>query len=257
MVRYYDRVDTLRIESKGVNDFVSEVDRQCERTIIDTIRRSFPDHGFEGEESGVHAGNDHVWVIDPLDGTTNYLHGFPQFAVSIALQVRGRTEVGVIYDPLRDELFVATRGGGAKVDDRRIRVSKRQTLKSALIGTGFPFRESDDIERYITIFREFATRTAGLRRPGAAALDLAYVAAGRLDGFFEFGLQRWDMAAGALIAREAGAIVADADGSENFLNSGNIVVAPPKVYREMHPIIGPHFRRPARADAGDRAADPE
>ena len=243
MVRYWDRLDTIKVTEKGANDFVTEVDRLCEEAIIETIRKAFPDHAIEAEESGKHAGNDHLWIIDPLDGTLNYLHGFPQFCTSIALQVKGRTEVGVIYDPMRQELFVATRGGGARLDDRRMRVSRRAGLKGALIGTGFPFREGDDVERYMKVFQQFALKTAGLRRPGAAALDLAYVAVGRLDGFFEFGLKRWDMAAGALIAREAGAIVADADGSEDYMNSGNIVVAPTKVYREMHPIIGPHFRR--------------
>jgi myo-inositol-1(or 4)-monophosphatase len=243
MVRYFDRLDSVKVTAKGANDFVTEVDRMCEATVIDTIRKSFPEHAFLAEESGHHAGNDHQWIIDPLDGTLNFLHGFPHFAVSIALAVRGKTEVGVIYDPMRQELFVATRGGGARLDDKRIRTSSRSGLKGALLGTGFPFRETDDVDRYMTIFREFATQTAGMRRPGAAALDLAYVAAGRIDGFFEFGLSPWDMAAGALIAREAGAIVADADGSENYMATGNLVVAPPRMYRAMHPIIGPHFTR--------------
>jgi myo-inositol-1(or 4)-monophosphatase len=249
IVRYFDRVDTLKVTEKSENDFVTEVDRRCEEVIIDCIERAFPTHGFLAEESGARAGDEHVWIIDPLDGTLNFLHGFPQFAVSIALQINGRSEVGVVYDPMRQELFVAQRGDGAKLNDKRIRVSARHGLKGALIGTGFAFRPDGDQERYLAVFAEFCRRTAGLRTPGAAALDLCYVAAGRLDGFFEFGLSPWDMAAGALIAREAGAIVADADGSEQFLTSGNIVIAPPRVYREMHGIIGPKFsgrRRPGR-----------
>ncbi|NKC12334.1 MAG: inositol monophosphatase [Gammaproteobacteria bacterium] len=249
MVRYFDRVDTLKVAEKAENDFVTEVDERCERIIIDTIAAAYPEHGFLAEESGARAGDENVWVIDPLDGTLNFMHGFPQFCVSIALRNRGRVEVGVIYDPLRQELFVASRGGGARLNDRRIRVSVRRGLKGALIGTGFAFGPDDEFDRYLAVIRGISMRAAGLRRLGAAALDLAYVAAGRLDGFFESGLSEWDIAAGALIAREAGAIVADADGSENYAKSGNIVAAPPRVYKELHGIIGPKFtgrRAPGR-----------
>ena len=255
IARYYDRVDTIKVATKGPNDFVTEVDAMCKRTIIDTIKKSYPEHAIRAEESGSHSGNEYEWVIDPLDGTLNFMHGVPHFCVSIALLANSKSEVGVIYDPMKQELFVANRGGGARLDDKRIRVSSRGGLKNALLGTGFPFRETDNIDRYMGIFKDFAGKTAGIRRPGAAALDLAYVACGRFDGFFEFGLHAWDMAAGALIAREAGAIVADADGSENYLSSGNIVAAPPKVYREMHPIIGPRFQR-GNSTAGRTTAGP-
>ena len=241
MLRNLDRLDALKISEKSHNDFVSEVDHQCEVAVIDTIRNAYPDHGFLGEEGGQQGEGDNMWIIDPLDGTLNYLRGIPQFAVSIALQHKHRTEVGVVYDPLKQELFVAARGSGARLNDKRIRVSGRRTLDGAVLGTGFPFRQTDDIDRYMQVFKTFSMRTAALRRPGAAALDLAYVAAGRFDGFFEFGLSPWDMAAGALIAREAGAIVADADGSERYLQTGNIVAAAPRVYRDMHATIGPLF----------------
>ena len=241
MLRNMDRIDALNINEKAHNDFVSEVDHQCEAAVIETIRKAYPRHGFLAEEGGTQGDGDDIWIIDPLDGTTNYLRGIPQFAVSIALQHKKRTEVGVVYDPLKQELFVATRGGGARLNDKRIRVSPRRSLEGTVLGTGFPFRETDNVERYLQVLKSFSLRTAGIRRAGAAALDLAYVAAGRFDGFWEFGLSPWDVAAGALIAREAGAIVADADGSERFMQTGNIVAATPRVYREMHATIGPLF----------------
>ncbi|MEM7408178.1 MAG: inositol monophosphatase family protein [Pseudomonadota bacterium] len=243
MLRQMERLDRVKVAEKRKNDYVSEVDRQCEAVIIETLQKAHPDHGFLGEESGRTGNSDWTWIIDPLDGTLNYLQGIPHFAVSIALQHKTRLEVGVVYDPFKQELFTATRGGGAQLNDKRIRVSERRSLDGAVLGTGFPFRENDEVERYMQVFRTFTERTAGLRRPGAAALDLVYVAAGRYDGFWEFGLSAWDMAAGALIAKEAGAIVADADGSERFLDTGNIVTATPRVYREMHGVIGPLFQR--------------
>ena len=255
MVRQLDRLDRVRIEEKAPNDFVSDVDRQCEAVIIETIRKAHPSHSFLGEESGASGNSDWTWIIDPLDGTLNYLRSIPHFAVSIALKHNNQIEIGVIYDPMQQELFVATRGNGARLNDKRIRVSPKRSLDGALIGTGFPFREMDDFDRYMQTFNKIARRTAGIRRPGAAALDLAYVAAGRYDGFWEFGLSPWDLAAGSLIAREAGAIVADADGSERYLSSGNIVAAPPRVYREMHAIIGPLFKPKKTADAKRISAD--
>jgi myo-inositol-1(or 4)-monophosphatase len=242
MVRQMDRLDRVRVEEKAKNDFVSDIDRQCEQVIIDTIRKAHPNHAFLGEEGGSIGDSEWTWIIDPLDGTLNYLRGIPHFAVSIALQHKNSIELGVVYDPLGQELFVARRGNGAQLNDKRIRVSTRRSLDGAVLGTGFPFREGDNFERYMETFSALARRTAGLRRPGAAALDLAYVAAGRFDGFWEFGLSPWDMAAGALIAREAGAIVADADGSERYMTTGNIVAAPSRVYREMHSVIGPLFQ---------------
>ncbi|MEM9058608.1 MAG: inositol monophosphatase family protein, partial [Pseudomonadota bacterium] len=192
------------------------------------------DHGFLGEESGRSGGNDeYLWIIDPLDGTTNYLHGFPVFAVSLALKVKGRLEHAVVYDPLRQETFTASRGTGALLDGRRIRVSGRKGLDGALIGTGFPYREGDDIDRYLGMFRRVMTRAAGVRRPGAAALDLAYVAAARLDGFWELNLKPWDIAGGSLLIREAGGMVSDIDGAETYLDSGNVVAGSPKVFKEL------------------------
>ncbi len=233
IVRNLERVDTVTITEKGRNDFVSEVDREAERVIIEVIRRAYPNHAIVAEESGEHAGDDHRWIIDPLDGTTNYLHSYPQFAVSIALVHRERLEQAVVFDPLRQELFSATRGEGAQLDSRRIRVSKRAGLGGALLGTGFPFRSGHDLEVHLATTRAFMLRCGGVRRAGAAALDLAYVAAGRLDGFWEFGLQPWDIAAGALLVREAGGMVADAEGGDAYLASGDVLAGSPRVLREM------------------------
>jgi myo-inositol-1(or 4)-monophosphatase len=241
-IRFIDRLDKVKIIEKSPNDFVSDIDRECEAIIIETIRKAFPAHAVLGEETGQRGDGDTQWVIDPLDGTLNYLHGIPHFSISIAMRVKQRLEVGVVYDPLKQELFTATRGNGAQLNDKRIRVSNRRSLKGAVLGTGFPFGQMDNLDRYMQVMAALMPRTAGLRRAGSAALDLAYVAAGRFDGFWEFGLKQWDLAAGALIAREAGAIVADADGSERFMQTGNIVVATPRVYREMHAVIGPRFK---------------
>lgn len=240
-VRFIDRLDKVKVVEKSPNDFVSDIDRECEAIIIETIHKAFPDHAVLGEETGSRGDGDTQWVIDPLDGTLNYLHGIPHFSISIAMRVKQRLEVGVVYDPLRQELFTATRGNGAQLNDKRIRVSNRRSLNGAVLGTGFPFGQMDDLDRYMEVMAALMPRASGLRRAGSAALDLAYVAAGRFDGFWEFGLQQWDLAAGALIAREAGAIVADADGSERYMQTGNIVAATPRVYREMHAIIGPRF----------------
>ncbi len=231
LIRKMNNLEKLSVEAKGHNDYVSDADRAAEKTVIDCILKHYPDHAILAEESGVQGESDTVWIIDPLDGTTNYLHGFPVFAVSIGVQVDGRVEHGVIYDPMRQELFTASRGQGAQLDGRRIRVSGQLHLERALIGTGFPFRQADmEITPYLDMLAKVIRSTSGVRRPGAAALDLAYVAAGRLDGFWETGLAPWDLAAGSLMIREAGGIVSGLDGSENFLETGHILTGTPKIY---------------------------
>ena len=245
IVRDIDRVDTLDVSVKGRNDFVSEVDRRAEHAIISTIRRSYPDHAVLGEESGADGTSDHVWVIDPLDGTTNYLHGFPVFCVSIAVKYRGKIEQGVVYDPLRNELFTATRGRGAQLNNHRVRVSRRTGLEGALLGTGFPFRDLKDLDAYLAIFRELLTKTAGIRRPGSAALDLAYVACGRLDGFWEYGLKEWDMAAGTLLIQEAGGAVSDFEGGEAYLATGNVVGGGLRVHGAILEVVRRLGARPS------------
>ncbi|HKJ10140.1 MAG TPA: inositol-1-monophosphatase [Gammaproteobacteria bacterium] len=241
IVRHLDRVDQLTVKSKHRNDFVTEVDRQAEQAIIRVLRKAYPDHGILAEESGTQAGDDYCWIIDPLDGTTNFLHGFPQFAVSIALRHQGRLEQGVVYDPLRQELFTATRGSGAQLNNRRIRVGRLTGLEGALLGTGFPFKMQEYLDAYLAMFRTLFMDTAGIRRAGAAALDLAYVAAGRLDGFWEIGLKPWDMAAGALLIQEAGGIVGDFTGGHAFMDSGNVVAGNPKVFAAVIRAIRPHL----------------
>lgn len=231
------RVDSLSIHAKKKNDFVSEIDHQAEREIISIIRRAYPDHSILAEESGSSHGKadtgEYQWIIDPLDGTTNYLHGFPHHSVSIALRHRGRLEAGVIYDPLRGELFCASRGNGATLNDRKIRVASLNGLEDALLGTGLPFREGQDVDAYLATLRALILHTSGIRRAGSAALDLAYVAAGRLDGFWEFGLNAWDIAAGCLLIQEAGGLVGDPAGGHTHLETGDIVAANPKVFRAM------------------------
>ncbi|MDD2769809.1 MAG: inositol monophosphatase family protein [Methylococcus sp.] len=243
IVRYVDRIDTVKIAPKGRNDFVSEVDRQAEHEIVQILRKAYPGHVFLGEESGRQgaAGDEYVWVIDPLDGTTNFLHGFPQFAVSIALMQRGVPEVGVIYDPMRQDLFTAKRGSGASLNNRRIRVTRQTSLTGALLGTGIPFKDQTHIDAYLGMLKELIRDTAGIRRAGSAALDLAYVAAGRLDGFWEFGLQQWDIAAGVLLVKEAGGIVTDFEGGEGYMDSGNVLTASPRLHHCMLEAIKPYL----------------
>lgn len=225
----------LEVRAKNRNDFVTQVDKAAEQAIIDVIRRAYPEHGFLAEESGASAGArpEFLWVIDPLDGTTNYIHGFPQYCVSIALEHKGVLTQAVVYDPAKNELFTASRGRGAFLDDRRMRASKCTQLAGALVGTGFPFKELDHIDAYMRQLRTVMSTAAGVRRAGAAALDLAYVAAGRLDAFWEMGLSRWDMAAGALLIQEAGGLVSDLDGKAGFLDSGEIAAAAPKVMPQL------------------------
>ena len=225
----------LEIRSKQANDFVTQVDRSAESAIIDIIRQAYPDHAILGEESGALEGKkaEYRWIIDPLDGTTNYIHGFPQYCVSIALEHRGAIEHGVVYDPSRNELFTASKGGGAFLDDRRMRVTKCANLKDALVGTGFPFKEMSRLDLYFRQLREVMQTSSGVRRAGAAALDLAYVAAGRLDAFWELGLAPWDMAAGALLIQEAGGMVGDLKGDTGWLENGDIATATPKVFTQL------------------------
>ena len=240
LIRNMNKLDRMVVERKGRNDFVSEADRAAEAAVIETIHKHYPNHAIQAEESGVSGESDYVWIIDPLDGTTNYLHRFPVFCVSIAVQHKGRVEHGVVYDPLRQELFTATRGQGAQLDGRKIRVSGLVELEMALIGTGFPYRSSnEEIEPYMNMLVNAMEHTSGIRRPGAAALDLAYVAAGRLDAFWETGLMPWDLAAGALILREAGGIISALDGNENFLETGHVLCGTPRIYRELAKLFAP------------------
>jgi len=231
LIRHIPKLEKLNVEKKGHNDFVSDADRAAEAAVIEVIKNHYPDHAILAEESGQQGDSDTVWIIDPLDGTTNFLHGFPQFCVSVGVQVKGRMEAAAVYDPMRQDLFAAARGDGATLNDRKIRVSGRKEMDFALIGTGFPFRQADsEMGPYLEMLGKVVKNTAGVRRPGAAALDLCYVAAGRLDGFWETGLKSWDVAAGSLIIREAGGIVSGLDGSENYLDSGHILCGTPKVY---------------------------
>jgi myo-inositol-1(or 4)-monophosphatase len=234
LIRKMSNLGKLKVEQKGFNDYVSDADLAAEKAVIDCIHKHYPDHAIHAEESGISGESDTVWIIDPLDGTTNYMHGFPVFAVSIGVQVNGRMEHGVVYDPLRQELFTASRGQGAHLDDHRIRVSGQIKLERSLIGTGFPFRAADkEIEPYMAMFKKVLRNTSGIRRPGAAALDLAYVAAGRLDGFWETGLAPWDVAAGSLLIREAGGIFSALDGGEDYMETGNVLTGTPKIYAAL------------------------
>ena len=233
-------VESVRISQKQINDFVTEVDHASEQAIIETLLTAYPDHGILAEESGSSRGNPNaeaIWIIDPLDGTTNFIHGFPVYCVSIALQVKGRLEQAVVYDPTRNDLFTATRGRGAFMNERRIRVGKRTRLQECLLSTGFPFRQEDDFNTYLRLMGDMMQRTAGLRRPGAAALDLAYVAAGFSDGFFELGLQPWDMAAGALLITEAWGLVGNFTGEADFLQHRECLAGNPRIYAQMVAVL--------------------
>lgn len=244
LIKKMVNLDKLKVEQKGRNDYVSDADRAAESAVISVIQKHYPDHAILAEESGASGESDTVWIIDPLDGTTNYLHGFPVFAVSIGVQHNGRMEHGVVYDPLRQELYTATRGTGAHLDGRRIRVSGQMNLERALIGTGFPFRQADlEIDAYMDMLAKAIRNTSGVRRAGAAALDLCYVAAGRLDAFFETGLAPWDLAAGSLIIREAGGIISGLDGSEGFMDSGHVLTGTPRIYRELAKLCAPEIKR--------------
>ncbi len=243
IIRSMNRVHNLKVQSKGRNDFVTEVDKFVEAKIIETIKKSYPQHNFLGEESGQTSGNDGEveWIIDPIDGTTNFIHGYPAFAVSIAARHKGKMEAGVIYDPLRQELFTASRGNGAMLDNRKIRVTTPKSLEGTLIGTGFPYRgDKAALDNYLGMLKDVSLKASGIRRAGSAALDLAYVAAGRFDGFWELGLKIWDIAAGELIVREAGGLITDLDGKETQLASGNVAAGSAKVLKDLLQTIAPH-----------------
>ena len=234
IVRKINKLPDLKVEVKALNDYVSEVDRQAEALIIEDLLKSFPGHGILAEESGVIEGKeDYRWIIDPLDGTTNYLHGFPHYAVSIACEHQGRLTHGVIYDPYKQELFAASRGAGATLNNRRIRVTPLKTTQGALLATGFPFRHPERLDPFLKVFSAFFSTASDVRRAGSAALDLAYVAAGRLDGYWESGLNAWDIAAGALIVREAGGLVTDFNGDANSLDNGEVVAGNPRIIGDM------------------------
>ena len=247
-------VEAVRISQKQVNDFVTEVDHAAEQAIIETLLTAYPGHGILAEETGNTHGakhSDYVWIIDPLDGTTNFIHGFPVYCVSIAMAFKGKIEHAVVYDPTRNDLFTATRGRGAFMNDRRIRVSKRTQLKDCLISTGFPFRPGDNFKNYMVMMADLMPRTAGLRRPGAAALDLAYVAAGFADGFFESGLSIWDVAAGSLLVTEAGGLIGNFTGEADFLEQKECLAASPRIYGQLVPLLGKYSKF---ASAGEKAA---
>ena len=247
-------VESVRISQKQINDFVTEVDHASEKIIIETLLTAYPGHGILAEESGQEFGakdSEFVWIIDPLDGTTNFIHGFPVYCVSIALAVKGKVEQAVIYDPSRNDLFTATKGRGAYMNERRIRVSKRTQLKDCLISTGFPFRPGDNFKSYLNMMSDVMQRTAGLRRPGAAALDLAYVAAGFADGFFESGLSIWDVAAGSLLVTEAGGLVGNFTGEADFLDQRECLAGSPRIYGQLVPLLSKYSKF---AGAGDKAA---
>ena len=238
-------LDLLKINTKSPNDFVTEVDQAAERAIIDTLLGAYPGHAILAEESGREHGAKHseyLWIIDPLDGTTNFIHGFPVYAVSIALAHRGKVEQAVVYDPARNDLFYASKGRGAFLNDRRLRVSRRTRLQDSLIGTGFPFRRGDNFKRYVKMFEEVMQHCAGLRRPGAAALDLCYVAAGWYDGFFETGLSPWDIAAGSLMITEAGGLIGNFTGEADYLYQREVVAGNPKVYGQLVQLLAPYTR---------------
>ena len=249
-------VESVRVSQKMANDFVTEVDQASENIIIDTLLTAYPDHGILAEESGQTRGNpqsEHVWIIDPLDGTTNFIHGFPFYCISIALQSKGRIEQAVVYDPTRNDLFTSTRGRGAFMNDRRLRVSKRILLQECLISTGFPFRPDDDYAAYLKLMSEVMKRTAGLRRPGAAALDLAYVAAGFCDGFFETGLHPWDMAAGSLLITEAGGLVGNFTGDADYLHQRECMAANPKIYAQLVTLLQKYSKFASVEDKAEAA----
>ncbi|MBC7446411.1 MAG: inositol monophosphatase [Polaromonas sp.] len=247
-------VEAVRVSLKQTNDFVTEVDQAAEAAIIDILLTAYPTHGIVAEESGSEQGAkdaEFVWIIDPLDGTTNFIHGFPFYCVSIALAVRGKVEQAVVYDPIRNDIYSASKGRGSYVNDRRIRVGKRTRLQDSLISTGFPYRPGDKLKPYLNMLGEVMSQCAGVRRPGAAALDLAHVAAGLTDGFFETGLQPWDVAAGSLLVTEAGGLIGNFTGEADFIEHGECVAGNPKIYAQL---VGTLARYSRFAGAGDKAS---
>jgi len=246
VARATDQLDTLEVKQKSPNDYVTEIDQAAEKEIVYHLSKAHPDHGFLGEEGGLqgNAKSDFQWVIDPIDGTTNFMRGIPHFAISIACLYKGQLEHAVILNPITREEFTASRGKGAQLNGRRMRVSSKTSLDGALIGTGIPFKSRNEqhIPAYMTTLESIAKQTAGIRRAGAASLDLAYVAAGRLDGFWEIGLNKWDIAAGVLLIRESGGLVADFNGGNNFMESGHIVAGNPKCFKSLLQSIQPHLK---------------
>ncbi|GAB4173156.1 MAG: inositol-phosphate phosphatase [Wenzhouxiangellaceae bacterium] len=241
LLKHRDRIEGIPVERKARGDYVSELDRLCEQLIRTELKRRYPDHAILGEEQGLKQGDEHLWIIDPLDGTSNYLHGFPHYAISIALSINGRIEHGVVYDPARDELFAASRGAGATLNSRRIRVSGRTGLGGAILGIAFPFRSRKLMPSYQAMFDSLFEQCEDIRRAGSAALDLAYVACGRLDAYLELALKPWDIAAGALLVQEAGGVVMDVTGGDNWLKSGHILAAPFKLVTPIRNAITPHL----------------
>jgi len=240
IAKNYERRDDIQTSKKGINDYVTSVDKAAEAEIIEIIQKSYPDHTIISEERGALEGKDSdiQWVIDPLDGTTNFVKGLPHFSVSIAIRVKNRTEVGVVYDPIRNELFTAVRGEGAKLNEVRLRVDSQNELNGAILATGFPFKQPSLMPTQFAIMNNLIDEAADFRRTGSAALDLCYVASGRVDGYFEMGLKPWDCAAGDLIVREAGGLVCDFNAGHGYLRSGNIVAAPARILKEMMNKIG-------------------
>lgn len=246
MRQEFHKVASIPVTQKARHDYVTEIDRSSEEQIVREIKRYHPDHSILGEEGGADGDSEFQWIIDPLDGTSNYLHGIPHFGISIALQVKGRTEHAVVYDPMRDEMFSASRGGGAHLNNTRIRVSKRNSLDTAILATAFPFRQRGQMATYTGIFSDVFKKIEDIRRNGAAALDLAWVGAGRMDAYFEIGLKPWDVAAGALIVREAGGVVTDFDGNDNVEESSSILAAPYKLMTPLRKIIEPRWAKAKR-----------
>lgn len=239
IVRHIDQLDRIKISTKHAEELFSEVDVKAEQAIIHTIRKAYPMHGIMAEESGTDNDDaETLWIIDPLDGTNNYLHGFPFYAVSIAVRIKNRIEHAVVLDPLRHECFTASRGRGARLNDHRLRVSKQTLLSQSLLGTGFPMRDAELAERFLPTIASLFGKCAGVRRTGSAALDLAYLASGRLDGFWEFGLRPWDIAASSLLVQEAGGLISDLHGGEDFLRTGNVIAGTPKVFKALLQLMG-------------------
>lgn len=255
IMKYRDRVDAIPVERKARGDYASEIDRACEELIRTELKRRYRDHAILGEEQGRFGDDEHVWLIDPIDGTSNYLRGIPHYAVSIALTHKGRVEHGVVYDPVRDELFAASRGAGTTLNNRRVRVSGRASLSTAVLGMAFPFRSRRLLPAYMGMFNDLYEQCEDVRRAGAASLDLAYVACGRLDGYWELALKPWDTAAGALLVQEAGGVVMDIAGGDNWLKSGHIIAAPFKLVTPMRKAIEPHLTEALRARAATRASN--
>lgn len=236
LLRYHARLSEIKVKQKGMNDFVSEVDYHAEQEIISIIRKAYPDHAILAEETGKQegqGGQSCEWIIDPLDGTTNYLHGIPQFSVSIAMRENNKLQLGVVYDPFKEELFCASRGEGATLNNKRIRTSTHNELTGSLLGTGLPYKSNQELDAYLATLKAMLENSAGIRRAGSAALDLAYVAAGRFDGFWEFDLNIWDIAAGVLLIQESGGMVSDLNGGNSFLDSGNIIAANGHLFKTL------------------------